>query len=279
MTVEVQVWPTPAAFVANLGAVDEVRGCIVHGMAHTWLARPDAFRPGTPLLTATIAGEVAAAALQASAGKIVFSLGPTEAILALAEWWEKQGRRPKAVVVPESARAELVKLWRAYPTLENTLYALRSPPAPTTIPGELRRARNEEAGWLIEWITAFNSDAKLPDSTKPKMLVESKLAAGHLFVWEDVVPRAIAALAGPTPRSVRINTVYTPDAFRGHGYASAAVASLARQELEGGRTAVQLFADRGLAHTNRMYRKIGFEPVADFADLELSSASLPSARA
>jgi len=136
----------------------------------------------------------------------------------------------------------------------------------------------EEAGWLIEWITAFHSDAKLPDDPKPKILVESKLAAGHLFVWEDVVPRAIAALAGPTPRSVRINTVYTPATFRRHGYASAAVSALARQELESGRAVVQLFADRGLAHTNRMYRKIGFEPVADFADLELGAKPLPPAR-
>jgi len=278
MTVEVQVWPTPEAFLANLGPIDEVQGCIVHGMAHTWLARPDAFRQGTPLLTATIDGTVAAAALQASAGKVVFSLGPTDAIVALARWWEESGRRPRAVVVPESARAELKKLWRAYPTLENTLYALKSPPAPSAVPGELRRARNGEASWLIEWITGFHRDAKLRDDPKPKMLVESKLAAGHLFVWEDGMPRAIAALAGPTPRSVRINTVYTPDAFRRHGYASAAVTALARQELEGGRRVVQLFADRSLAHTNRMYRKIGFDPVADFADLELSAKPLPSAR-
>jgi GNAT superfamily N-acetyltransferase len=278
MSVELQVWPTPEVFLANLGAIDEIRGCIVHGMAHTWLARPDAFRPGTPLLTATIDGEVAAAALQASAGKVVFSLGPDEAILALAEWWEKAGRRPKAIVIPESARTGIKKLWRAYPTLENTLYALKSPPSIPPAPGELRPARNEEAGWLIEWITAFHNDARLRDDPKPRLLVESKLAAGHLYVWVDAVPRAIAALAGPTPSSVRINTVYTPDAFRRHGYASAAVAALAHQELRGGRSVVQLFADRSLAHTNRMYRRIGFEPVADFVDLELSTDMMATIR-
>jgi GNAT superfamily N-acetyltransferase len=271
MTVEVQAWPTPEAFLAHLGAIDEVQGCIVHGMAHTWLARPDAFRAGTPLVTAEIDGEVVAAALQASAGKVVFSLGPTEAIVALADWWEKAGRRPRAVVIPESARAGLLHLWPGYPTLENTLYALKTPPPPPERPGVLRRARSEEAGWLIDWVADFHRDARLADDPKPRVLVESKLAAGHLFVWEDAMPRAIAALAGPTPRSVRINTVYTPDVFRRHGYGSAAVATLARTELQAGRRVVQLFADRSLEHTNRMYRKIGFEPVADFVDLELSS--------
>ncbi|MSP48874.1 MAG: hypothetical protein EXQ95_06055 [Alphaproteobacteria bacterium] len=272
MTPEVRVWPTPQALLANLGAIDEVQGCIVHGMAHAWLARPGAFRPGTALLTATIGGETVAAAVQASAGKVVFSLGPTEAILALADWWERTGRRPSAAAVPETARAALLRRWPGFPTFENTLYGLRAPPRLPDTPGLLRQARNEEKDWLIEWTTAFGSEARLPGAPKPRVVVESKLAAGHLFVWDDGVPRAIAALAGPTPRSVRINNVYTPDVFRRHGYGSAAVAALAAKEIEAGRKLVQLFADRSLGHTNHMYRNIGFEPVADFVDLELNPA-------
>lgn len=270
MTVEVSAWPNPQAFVQNLGEVDEVRGCIVHGMAHTWLARRSIFRPGTPLLTASIDGKTVAAALQASVGKVVFSLGPTEAILALAEWWEKAGRRPATTVVPESARSVLLSLWPGYPVLENTLYALRKAPALPDKPGRLRRAKADEIDWLIDWTSAFSRDAHLPGDPKPKLIVEAKLAAGHLFVWEDGVPRAMVALAGPTPRSVRINNVYTPDVFRKHGYASAAVAMLSRMELQAGRQVVQLFADRKVDHTNRMYRKIGYEPVADFVDLDLT---------
>jgi len=272
MSVKVSAWPTPEVFVQHLGEVDEVRGCIVHGMAHTWLARPGVFRAGTPLLTASVEGRTVAAAVQASVGKVVFSLGPTEAILALAEWWEKAGRRPTAAVVPEAARSVLLSLWPGYPTLENTLYALRKMPALPEKPGLLRRATADEAEWLIDWTSAFGRDAHLPGDPKPKLVVEAKLAAGHLFVWEDGVPRAMVALAGPTPKSVRINNVYTPDVFRKHGYASAAVAVLSRMELQAGRTVIQLFADRKLDHTNRMYRKIGFEPVADFVDLDLAPA-------
>ena len=269
MSVEVRAWPTPGDFLAHLGEIDEIKGCVVHGMTHAWLAKPGIFRAGTPLLTASVGGRCVAAAVQAGIGKVVFSLGPAEAILALAEWWERAGRRPAAAVVPESARAVLLGIWPGQPTLETTLYALREAPSPPGASGQLRVARDAEAAWLIDWIAAFGRDARLPEDPKPKLVVEAKLAAGHLFVWEDGVPRAVAALAGPTPKSVRINNVYTPEAFRRRGYATAAVAALTRRELEAGRRVVQLFADRSVAHTNRMYRRIGFEPVADFVDLAL----------
>jgi hypothetical protein len=272
VSIEVRSWPTPAALLANLGEIDEVRGCVVHGMAHAWLARPEAFRAGTPLLTAVSGGAVVAAAIQASIGKAVFSLAPTEAILALARWWEEAGRRPRAAVVPEAARQELRLVWPGQPTLETTLYKIETPPPTPRTAGRLRPAEAEDAPWLIDWVADFSREARLPDDPKPRLVVEAKLTARHLFVWDDGVPRAIAALAGPTPRAVRINTVYAPDAFRRRGFGSAAVAALTRQELESGRAVVLLFADRALAHTNRMYRSLGFEAVADFVDLALDAA-------
>jgi ribosomal protein S18 acetylase RimI-like enzyme len=266
---KVTAWPTPEVFLAHLGEIDEIAGCVVHGLTHTWLARPHSFRDGTPLLTASLGEQVLAAAVQASAGKVVFSLGPTDAILALAEWWESAGRRPTAVVVPESARAALLHLWPGRATLENTLYRLDAAPALPATPGQLRPARADEAGWLIDWTADFYREANLPDEPKPKLVVETKLKAGHMYVWEDAVPRSIAALAGPTPRSVRINNVYTPEGFRCRGYGSAAVATLAAMQFKNGKQLVQLFADRGRAHTNRMYRKMGFKSVADFVDLAI----------
>jgi len=266
---KVKSWPTPEVFLGHLGEIDEVAACVIHGMIHTWLARPAAFRPGTPLLTASLAGQPVAAAIQASIGKVVFSLGPAEAIRALADWWESAGRRPTSVVVPETARDPLVQLWPGRATIESTLYKITAPPPVPRVPGTLRRARVDEAAFLIDWTTAFYREARLPDEPRPKLVVEAKLAAGHLFVWEDREPRAIVALAGPTPRSVRINNVYTPEAFRGRGYASAAVATLAGLELGGKRLYVLLFADRSVPHTNRMYRGIGFTAVADFVDLAI----------
>lgn len=273
MSLAVRAWPTPDAFLAHLGAIDEVAGCVIHGLAHTWLARPESFRPGTPLLTAEDEGKVVAAAIQASLGKIVFSLGPTEAILAMAAWCDGAGRRPTAMIAPAAALPILLAHWPGRRTLETTLYRLDRRPEIPDVPGRLRPAASSEVGFFTDWVATFTVEARLPPDPKPRTLVETKIAAGHLHVWEvDGAPVAIAALAGPTPRSVRLNTVYTPPAFRRHGYGAAAVATLAAQQFDRGKRVVTLFADRDLAHTNRMYRRIGFRPVADFADVEIDRA-------
>lgn len=273
MRLAVRAWPTPDALLAHLGAVDEVAGCVIHGLAHTWLNRPESFRPGTPLLTVEADGKVAAAAVQASQGKIVFSLGPAEAILALAAWCDEAGRRPTAMIAPESALPILLSRWPGRRTLETTLYRLDQPPAIPKIAGHLRPATKAEIAVFTDWVATFTVEAHLPPDPKPRTLVEAKIAAGHLFVWEvSGVPVAIAALAGPTPRSVRLNTVYTPPQFRKRGYGSAAVATLAAQQFGRGKKVVTLFADRALAHTNRMYARMGFQPVADFADVEIERA-------
>lgn len=273
MSPVVRVWPTPEAFLANLGAIDEVAGCVVHGLVHTWLARPASFRPGTPLLTAEFDGDVAAAGILAGVGKLVCSLGPVDAILMLDSWCEENGRRPTVIAAPEAAAPALLARRPGHRGLETTLYRLDAPPTVPTVPGRLRIATLTDADLLTDWIADFNVEARLPPDPKPRALVEAKLAAGHLFVWEtDDEPKAIAAMAGPTPRATRMNTVYTPPALRSRGYASAAVASLAARQFDLGRRVVTLFADRGLAHTNRMYRKIGFRPVADFTDVEIDRA-------
>lgn len=270
MSLAVRAWPTPEAFLTHLGAVDEVAGCVIHGLAHTWLGRPESFRPGTPLLTAEDDGEVAAAAIQASHGKIVFSLGLTEAILALARWCDEAGRRPTAMVAPESALPVLLVHWPGRRTLETTLYRLDRSPEIPEVAGHLRPAAKSEIGFFADWVATFTVEARLPPDPKPRTLVEAKVSAGHLFVWEvSGMPVAIAALAGPTPRSVRLNTVFTPPEFRRRGYGTAAVATLAAQQFDRGKKVVTLFADRALPHTNRMYGKIGFKPVADFADIEI----------
>lgn len=220
MSLTVRAWPTPDVFLTHLGAIDEVAGCVLHGLAHTWLARPESFRPGTPLLTVEKDGEVVAAAIRASHGKIVFSLGSAEAILALARWCDDAGQRPSAMVAPESSLPALLARWPGRRTLETTLYRLDRPPQIPDTGGHLRSAGKSEIGFFTDWIATFTVEARLPPDPKPRALVEAKIAAGHLFVWEvSGVPVAIAALAGPTPRSVRLNTVYTPPEFRRRGTA------------------------------------------------------------
>jgi hypothetical protein len=82
-------------------------------------------------------------------------------------------------------------------------------------------------------------------------------------LWEDGEPVSLAAAGGPTPNGIRIGPVYTPPELRGRGYASALVAELTRVQLEGGRRFCFLFTDLANPTSNRIYQRVGYEPVTD----------------
>jgi predicted GNAT family acetyltransferase len=60
----------------------------------------------------------------------------------------------------------------------------------------------------------------------------------------------------------RIGPVYTVPEHRGRGYGSAVTARAAFDILDCGAMPV-LYADRGNATSNKIYRAIGFRPVTD----------------
>ena len=61
----------------------------------------------------------------------------------------------------------------------------------------------------------------------------------------------------PAGRVVRIGPVYTPEALRGHGYASAVTAALSEHLLNQGAT-VMLHADADNPTSNAIYQRLGF---------------------
>jgi predicted GNAT family acetyltransferase len=82
-------------------------------------------------------------------------------------------------------------------------------------------------------------------------------------VWDDGGPRAMAATARPTPGGIAVNSVFTPPAGRGRGYATALVAALSRRMLADGRRFCVLFTDLANPTSNAIYARIGYRPVRD----------------
>lgn len=68
----------------------------------------------------------------------------------------------------------------------------------------------------------------------------------------------------------RIGPVYTPAAFRGHGYgyASATVAEVSRRYLAAG-VRPCLFTDQANPASNAIYQAIGYRPVVDMISLRI----------
>ncbi|MFW6598839.1 GNAT family N-acetyltransferase [Propionibacteriaceae bacterium Y2011] len=160
------------------------------------------------------------------------------------------------------------------------LHEIRTVRPPTRPPGELRRPTTAEVDLVTDWLAAFTAEADaqggrseadrdpiLPAPTRTE--VARRIDLGELWVWSDGSrPVHLTGFRPPSYGVARIGPVYTPQEFRGHGFAGAAVAELSSRLLgEGSR--VCLFTDQANPVSNQLYAKLGYEVVTDTVGLHL----------
>jgi len=141
--------------------------------------------------------------------------------------------------------------------------------------GELEIANTNDVELLGDWTFNFQEEAKMfPKKTMREILenTQNTIAKGSLFKWvnnNEVV--SIAAIVRKTRNVGIIGLVYTPDHFRGKGYATTCVQKLSEYILNSGFSSCGLFTDKSNSTSNSIYRKIGYIPSAEFTDLEFES--------
>ena len=147
------------------------------------------------------------------------------------------------------------------------------PGRPTT--GSLQPASPEETDLIARWQMAFEQEVFDRDLLleKARRKAYQRIMEKEVFLWEDkgqIV--AMACLARKTNNFIAINGVYTPPSFRKRGYASTVVAHLSQAALDAGNRYCTLFADFDNEVTNRMYRLMGYEPVAEFLEVTVGQS-------
>lgn len=178
-------------------------------------------------------------------------VGPRAAVLALADAWASlRGRQ-----------------WRIL--MEQWIYQLdRVVPPVNPAPGRLRLATNQDLSLVTAWIEAFNLEALgKSGADDPAQVARTKIDAREIYLWEDEQPVSMAASARPSRHGITVNYVYTPPACRGRGYAGSCVAQLSQRLLDNGYRFCTLFTDANYAVSNRIYLRIGYRPVEEFAML------------
>lgn len=152
------------------------------------------------------------------------------------------------------------------------LYEATDVASPAGVPGGLRCANENDQSVLGAWVRSFLVEAGLGEVSpdRGRAMAAQRIARGELFVWEDRVLVAMAALTRPTPSGVAVNFVFTPPEQRGRGYAKACVAALTHRELARGRRAVCLNADLANPISNQVYRRIGFQAVVDLLAIDFA---------
>lgn len=149
------------------------------------------------------------------------------------------------------------------------LFRLDSLAVPSGVSGFPRLATIDDHSMLVEWFTAFSLEARDGAGGDPAGAVDRALEWGRVWLWTlDGAPVSVAARRGPVAGAARIGPVYTPQSHRGRGYGSAVTAVATRDILDEAAVPV-LFTDLANPTSNAIYRRLGYRPVADFAEVAL----------
>ncbi len=147
------------------------------------------------------------------------------------------------------------------------IYRLERVQPVASVPGHMRQETEVDRPMLIPWVRAFlvETFGKHASPTDAEQLVNRRLQGWTegLYLWDHEGPRALAGHTGPTPHGIRVAPVYTPPEHRNRGYASACVAALSQFLLDRGYRFCSLYADLANPTSNRIYQRIGYEPVCD----------------
>jgi hypothetical protein len=263
--------------VAGFLLRDEVAHNLIIGISRRLAA---GLRVGhAPPLFAAIAerGQVVGAALWTPPWRVVVSLMPPSAAVALAEAMHAWRMWPAGAVGPtESARPlceRLAVLAGGQARIARAMRAFElrrvSPPPPT--PGFCRRADLSDAALVAGWYADFWADAQLNDPTDPREAGASAVREGRVFLWDQRGPVSMAAVGRSKPGGASLGPVFTPTARRRRGYATALVAAVSELLLADGHPFCCLLTDLANPVSNAIYPRIGYRPVCDFAEMDIVS--------
>lgn len=136
-----------------------------------------------------------------------------------------------------------------------------------------RRAVPGDRDFLVDWIYEFQDEATptRPDRTRTERALDRRLSADEaiagMWVLEvDGEPVSVSGYANPTPNGIRIGPVYTPPRHRGRGHATHLVAAQSQWLLDQGYEFVYLYTDLDNPTSNSIYRRIGYEMIAESAE-------------
>lgn len=276
-------FPGPRAFldaVERFLLRDEASHNLLLGIPARLIAREGAGAPvpGVYLVAAVERGDIAGAAMMTPPYRLVLSqTSRPGAVRALAEDAAALRPAPPGVHGPDPVAAEFVEAWRGLTgessrlELHERVHRLDEVRPVPDVPGALRPAGDDDRPLLLEWLRAFGAEAFGEADRPPReaeTAVDTRLGSSEegFVLWYDGGPRCVAGYGAPTRHGIKVGPVYTPPQFRSRGYGTACVAALSRRLLEGGHRFCMLFTDLSNATSNRIYRRIGYEPVCDVAE-------------
>lgn len=261
---------------------DEARHNLILGIAGTLVAHPDYYPDASTWLVENLGLPVAAAVMTPPHNLVLADARGADAIDALIEAISRDAPTIPGVIGNRPSVDWFVEKWTSRCGLTPTLimaqgvFTLRTVNRGRPVKGEFKRAGAAQRSLVLGWSERFNAEV-FPNAAGEAHGLEAAVdfrlnpdLSNGLWIWTvDDEPVSMAGYGGQTPNGVRVGPVYTPPDRRGFGYATALVASMSEWLLkEQGRRFCFLYTDLANPTSNEIYRRIGYQQVAESAQYE-----------
>jgi GNAT superfamily N-acetyltransferase len=260
---------------------DEARHNLLYGLVDTLRRRP-ALYPAWDLWVVRDGGDVVGAALQTPPYNLVLARPAIDGVLdALVEAVIDDGVRPPGVSGTRPEVERFAERWtqraggRWDVRMAQGVYVLRTVRRAPAAPGAPRLATPADEAVIRLLVEAFVAEAVLEvirDPESARRTVAARMgddaARGGFWLWED--GGQVVSISGhgmPTPTGIRIGPVFTPPEHRRRGYATSLVERQAAWLLAQGWASCFLYTDLGNPTSNAVYRRVGYEQVAEALDI------------
>ena len=282
---------SPAAFERAAGAflsAREAENNLILGLTAN-LKAGRAYGPSAPFFGVVRSrADVIGAAMRTPPFNLILAAGTSDdALEVILDRIARETTDITGIIGPKDLARRAVERWSERTSLIGRLqmaeriYALTRVIPPRPVPGAMRPARTDDLELVARWLLAFVREAQPHLESSLDGARENAagwIKGGRLRVWEDNGPVSMAGASGPTPNGIRVGAVYTPPERRRRGYASALVAALSQEQLDGGKRFCFLFTDLANPTSNKIYQDIGYVPVIDVDEYRFEGRLRPVLR-
>ncbi|MEU0796499.1 GNAT family N-acetyltransferase [Amycolatopsis sp. NPDC005961] len=220
-------------------------------------------------------GEVTAIFYRRPSQRLIVTAISAEQADALAEQLSELDHPLCGVTAEDDTAAAFAEAWHrrtgaaAVPGVRVRLHRLGTLIPPDPMP-EGHAVDGRDHAEVVRWCDEFAAAVGQAPVADERAWAASNFAGKDFTFWATETP---VAMAGSTPMlagMVRVDPVYTPDRFRGRGYAGAVTVAVSRAALAAGATDVMLYTDPANVTSNALYRRIGYIPIAGFSGYDFA---------
>ena len=138
-----------------------------------------------------------------------------------------------------------------------------------------RLAHINEVKMITDWIIEFQMDTLTSEMDYEAAVVKARqyINSRDVYIFETTEQKVVtmAITTRRLPNGIAIAYVYTPEEFRGQGYAATNMYHLSKSLLAEGYQFCTLFVDKENLLSHRAYEKVGFNVLEESYEYELIS--------